>query len=127
MYAAMPVILKEAMEKAYISVGWDIESSTNLKGERFPNFADLLEQIEIVINESKYSADSKGDYSGALLTRVRSLTTGLNKLIFCNNDLEDCKLFDKNVIVDLSRVLLYNNIKCNIMQLLYRLRRKNRW
>lgn len=104
MYAAMPAILKEAMEKAYIAVGWDIESSINSKGERFPNFADLLEQIEIVINESKYSADSKGDYSGALLTRVRSLTTGLNKLIFCNNDLGDCELFDKNVIVDLSRV-----------------------
>ena len=65
---------------------------------------DLLEQIENVINESKYSADSKGDYSGALLTRVRSLTNGLNGLIFCVDDLKDTELFDKNVIVDLSRV-----------------------
>ena len=72
MYAAMPAILKEAMEKAYIAAGWDLCLSENKRGEKYPNFADLLEQIENVINESKYSADSKGDYSGALLTRVRS-------------------------------------------------------
>ena len=104
MYAAMPAILKEAMEKAYISVGWDLAASENPKGQKYPNFADLLEQIECVIEDSKYSADSKGDYSGALLTRVRSLTTGLNGLLFCNDDLSDSELFDKSVIVDLSRV-----------------------
>jgi hypothetical protein len=104
MYAAMPAILKEATEKVYFSVGWDLSNSENQKGEVFPNFADLLEQIENVINESKYSADSKGDYSGALLTRVRSLTTGLNQLIFSSDDLKDEELFDKSVIVDLSRV-----------------------
>lgn len=104
MYAAMPAILKEAMEKSYISAGWNLETSENIEGEKYPNFADLLEQIDNVINESKYSDDCKGDYSGALLTRVRSLTNGLNRLIFTNNDLSDSDLFDKNVIVDLSRV-----------------------
>lgn len=104
MYAAMPAILKEAMERAYIEVGWDLRLSENRKGDRFPNFVDLLEQIEKVINESKYSADSKGDYSGALLTRVRSLTNGLNGLIFTNSDLDDSDIFDKKVIIDLSRV-----------------------
>ena len=104
MYAAMPAILKEAIERAYISTGWDLISSENSKGMIYPNFSDLLEQIEAVINESKYSSDSKGDYSGALLTRVRSLTTGLNRLIFCNDCISDEALFDKSVIVDLSRV-----------------------
>ncbi len=104
MYAAMPAILKESMEKAYVAAGWDLGVSENIKGRKYPNFADLLEQIEIVINESKYSSDSKGDYSGALLTRVRSLTNGLNGLIFCNDDLKDEDLFDKSVIIDLSRV-----------------------
>lgn len=104
MYAAMPAILKEAMEKAYVAVGWDLGTSKNSKGNKYPNFADLLEQIDNIINESKYSADSKGDYSGALLTRVRSLTNGLNGLIFCNDDLKDDNLFDKNVIIDLSRI-----------------------
>lgn len=104
MYAAMPAILKEAMEKAYVAVGWNIGTSENPKGEVFPNFSDLLEQIESVINESKYSADSKGDYSGALCTRVRSLTNGLNGQIFTSVDLTDEELFDKSAIVDLSRV-----------------------
>ena len=104
MYAAMPAILKEAMEKAYVAAGWNLSTSENPAGNKFPNFADLSEQIECVINDSRYSADSKGDYSGALLTRVRSLTNGLNSLIFCKDDLKDSDLFDKNVIVDLSRV-----------------------
>ena len=64
----------------------------------------MLEQIEIVIDESKYSADTKGDYVGALCTRVRSLTNGLNGLIFCNDDLSEAELFDRSVIVDLSRI-----------------------
>lgn len=104
MYAAMPAILKNGMERAYISVGWDLRNSENPKGNIYPNFADLLKQIENVINESKYSADSKGDYAGALLTRINSLTNGLNSLIFCNNDLSDRELFDESAIVDLSRV-----------------------
>lgn len=104
MYAAMPAILKEAMEKAYVLAGWDLNSSENERGEKFPNFADLLEQIEAVIEESKYSADCKGDYSGALMTRIRSLTTGLNGQIFCSDEVKNEELFDKSVIVDLSRV-----------------------
>ncbi|PWV99306.1 DNA helicase HerA-like ATPase [Paenibacillus cellulosilyticus] len=104
MYAAMPAILKEAMEQAYIAAGWNLSTSENPKGNVYPNFTDLLEQIENVINESQYSADSKGDYAGALCTRVRSLTNGLNGLIFTSDDLTDAELFDRNVIVDLSRV-----------------------
>ncbi len=104
MYAAMPAILKEAMENAYTSAGWNLNTSENEHGDKFPNFGDLFEQIDSVISESKYSADSKGDYSGALLTRVRSLTTGLNGQIFCSDDIKNEDLFDKSVIVDLSRV-----------------------
>ena len=100
----MPAVLKEAMEKAYIAAGWNLVTSENLQGEIYPNFVDLLEQIEIVIDESKYSADTKGDYVGALCTRVRSLTNGLNGLIFCNDDLSEAELFDRSVIVDLSRI-----------------------
>ena len=104
MYAAMPAIMKEAMEKAYISTGWDLSLSENKNGSKFPNFVDLLEQIETVIEESKYSADCKGDYSGALMTRIRSLTTGLNGQIFSNDEIKYQNLFDESVIVDLSRV-----------------------
>ncbi len=103
MYAAMPAILKESIEKSYVDAGWDLITSVNGNGRIFPDFTDILEHIEAVINDSKYSSESKSDYAGALLTRVRSLTTGLNGSIFCNDALADEELFDKNVIIDLSR------------------------
>lgn len=56
------------------------------------------------MEESKYSADSKGDYTGALCTRVKSLTNGIYGQIFTNNELSSQELFDSNVIIDLSRV-----------------------
>lgn len=105
MYAAMPAILKDACERAYRAVGWDLDASTNMYDDaRFPTFADVLEQIERVVDESAYSADTSGDYKGALLTRVRWLTTGINRHIFAQDALQDSDLFDQNVIVDLSRV-----------------------
>lgn len=108
MYAAMPAILKDACERAYAAAGWDIAASINWKKENsFPCFADVLEQIKKVLEESAYSADNKSDYTGALVTRVRSLTTGIYGQVFTNDNeaaLFGEKLFDENVIVDLSRV-----------------------
>ena len=105
MYAAMPAILKDACERAYIAAGWDLAESVNQYDDHlFPSFEDVLEQIKVVVNETEYSADTSGDYKGALVTRVKSLTTGLNGQIFTSDDLRDKDLFDKNVIVDLSRV-----------------------
>ena len=43
----------------------------------YPSFIDVLKMINVVMEESKYSADSKGDYTGALCTRVKSLTNGI--------------------------------------------------
>ena len=105
MYAAMPAILKDACERAYVAAGWNLAESVNQYDNRlFPTFADVLEQIKVVVNETEYSADTSGDYKGALVTRVKSLTTGINGLIFTPDALRDEDLFDKNVIVDLSRV-----------------------
>ena len=105
MYAAMPAILKDSVERAYISAGWNLEKSTNKYDNNiFPNFDDVVKQIRIVLNESDYSDDNKGDYIGSLVTRLNSLTNGINGLIFTSNDISDEELFDRNVIVDLSRV-----------------------
>lgn len=105
MYAAMPAVLKDSIERAYTAAGWDLRKSVNRYSPLlFPTFQDVLEQIQIVLNESAYSADNKGDYTGALTTRLKSLTNGLNGMIFCCNDIPNEKLFDENVIIDLSRV-----------------------
>lgn len=108
MYAAMPAVLKEAVERAYEAAGWDLSSSNCLYRNReeniYPNFVDVLKQINQVITESKYSSDSKGDYVGALSMRISSLTNGINGQILSSNELTYEQLFDQNVIVDLSRV-----------------------
>ena len=108
MYAAMPAVLKEAIERAYEEAGWNLDKSKCFYGNSakrvFPNFIDVLNQVNSVIKESKYSSDSKGDYVGALSMRISSLTNGINGQILTNNEIEYSDLFDKNVIVDLSRV-----------------------
>lgn len=105
MYAAMPAILKDAIISAYEIAGWDIETSCNtIRDDLFPSFADVMEQVKIIVNRSEYSSDTKGDYSGALLSRIKSLTNGINGQIFCINAKTDEDLFDSNVIIDLSRV-----------------------
>lgn len=109
MYAAMPAVLKDAIERAYVVSGWNLETSecryANIDGEKlFPSFADVLKQIWVVMDESMYSSDSKGDYKGALCTRLKSLTNGLYGQIFTNDELTSEDLFEHNVIVDLSRI-----------------------
>ena len=105
MYAAMPAILKDAIERSYIKAGWDLRKSKNKYNERlFPNFIDVLQQIDEVMDLSQYSSDNKGDYKGALSTRLRSLTNGINGLVFTTDEIPAKELFDKNVIIDLSRV-----------------------
>jgi len=105
MYAAMPAILKDAIERTYVCVGWDlIKSENKYSNELFPTFKDLMIQIKQVLDESEYSNDNKGDYTGALVTRIKSLTNGINGLIFQSDEIAPAKLFDENVVVDLSRV-----------------------
>lgn len=107
LYAAMPAILKQAFEGAYIKCGWDLNKSVRIENGSsiFPTFRDVLEILPIIINQSSYSADSKGDYIGALVTRVNSLTNGILGQVFCaNNDIDDETLFDQNTIIDLSRI-----------------------
>lgn len=108
MYAAMPAVLKDAIEKSYVVSGWNLETSEcrykdNNGRPLYPSFIDVLRQINRVMDNSAYSSDSKGDYKGALCTRLKSLTNGLYGQIFTNNELGGNELFDENVIIDLSR------------------------
>lgn len=105
MYAAMPAILKDAIEKSYLKLGWDLRNSINLYGQKvFPTFNILKESLIEVINSSEYSQESKGNYIGALVTRVNSLTNGITGNIFVEDEISESDLFDENVILDISRV-----------------------
>lgn len=105
MYAAMPAVLKEAVEKSYIDCGWNLTESVNEYGnDMYPTFADVTRNIRTIIDSSEYDSENKGAYKGSLITRLKSLTNGINGQIFTANEISNETLFDKNVIIDLSRV-----------------------
>lgn len=108
MYAAMPSVLKNSIVNAYRKCGWDLILTQNkyeYKGKPvFPTIDDVLVCLKEYINSSEYSDDAKGDYKGALETRLSDLNSGLMGLLLSGDSLPDNELFDKNVIIDLSRV-----------------------
>lgn len=108
MYAAMPAVLKKSITNAYKSCGWDLIKSESLL-DIYPTFQDVIRELNDYINTSEYSSDSKGDYKGALGTRLESLTNGIVGQVFVEDLYQDQRrsneeLFNGNVIVDLSRV-----------------------
>ena len=105
MYDAMPAFFKDAILKSYEEVGWDLGSSS-YDGDtpEYPDFDVLSGQLDYLIEHSGYHSDIKSNYKGALLTRVKSLTVGLNKFIFTNTQTPYEQLFDQNCILDISRV-----------------------
>ena len=105
MYDAMPAFFKTAILKSYEKVGWDLGSSTFEKEEvEYPDFDILANELENLIEDTDYSAEVKGNYTGALVTRVKSLTVGLNKYIFTSSQTPYEVIFDHNCILDISRV-----------------------
>ncbi len=105
MYAAMPAVLKEAVLNAYEDCGWDLVKSVNkYSNDIFPTFSDLIWELEAVIELSEYSEEVKSNYKGSLVTRVKSLANGINGEIFSGQEIGDEILFDKNVIIDISRI-----------------------
>lgn len=105
MYAAMPAVLKDAIEKSYEDCGWNLTESTNRYDDSYyPRFADIERNVKQIIDASEYDTENKGAYKGSLLTRLHSLTNGLNGMIFCDDEIGSDMLFESNAIVDLSRV-----------------------
>lgn len=107
LYGAMPAILKQAFEQVYIEHGWDLDHSERIvnRGTKFPVFKDMIPVLQRIINESEYSAQAKGDYKGALVTRVSSLCNGFEGQIFGRNTgISESTLFQANTIIDLSSI-----------------------
>ncbi len=105
MYAAMPAILKESIEKAYENYGWNLEESFCIQDPpKFPTFADLLTTLPEILKQTEYSKEVQGNYIGSLVTRVKSMTNGICGQIFCSKETPSVKLYNDNAIVDISRI-----------------------
>lgn len=69
-------------------------------------FNDVLEALPEIINSSSYSSDSKGDYTGALVTRVKSLTNGISGQVLCSvNDIDEASEY-LAALEDIKKVML---------------------
>lgn len=110
MYAAMPVVLKKSICDAYEKCGWDLIKSEwigdKCNGILYPTIKDVVISLRDFINSSEYSDNTKGDYKGSIETRLVSLSEGLTGTMLnnTNGNLEDEQLFEKNVIIDLSKI-----------------------
>lgn len=105
MYAAMPAVLKHSVITAYEKCGWNIETSEHkLSTPIFPTIEDVLVCLSEYIDSSNYSADTKGDYKGALEMRLQELCEGIFGNMLNGESIPDSKLFNENVIIDLSRI-----------------------
>ena len=104
MTAAMPAVLKAAIENAYAACGWNLTESTCSGRRIFPTVEDVLDEFNNKMNSTAFSQEVKGNYVGALSTRMESLCNGIYGEIFGGGNLTDEELFDNSVIIDLSRV-----------------------
>lgn len=105
MYAAMPAVLKDAVARSYEDCGWDLAASDNPYGaDLFPCFADVARNVREILDSSEYDAENKSAYKGSLLTRLNSLTNGLNGMMLSSNEVDASVLFDANTVIDLSRI-----------------------
>lgn len=105
MYAAMPAVLKDAVARSYEDCGWNLAASDNPYGaDLFPCFVDVARNVREILDSSEYDAENKGAYKGSLLTRLNSLTNGLNGMMLSSNEVDASVLFDANTVIDLSRI-----------------------
>ena len=104
LYAAMPSILEHSIITAYEKCGWDVETSEHkFDTPIFPKVEDVVACLKDYIDHSDYSADTKGDYKAAIEKRLQDLCEGMFDKMFNRGTVADEDLFNKNVIVDLSR------------------------
>lgn len=105
MYAAMPAVLKDSILSAYESCGWNLRTSQCKYGKLFPTISDVITQLKRIISTSEYSADTKGDYIGALQTRLQSLTNGVySSILQSSSPIPYETLYDRNAIIDLHNI-----------------------
>ncbi len=103
MYAAMPSVLNTAIENAYKDCGWNLNTSRCTGQKIFPTVQDVSSMLRKKMETTEFSDEVKGNYVGALSTRLESLCSGIYADIFSGADLGDVQLFENNVLIDLSR------------------------
>lgn len=108
LYAAMPNILEQCLVLVYQHCGWDFIQNENryvseLPEEMlYPTFSDLCQEVEAYITKSNFSEELKGNYRGALLSRLQSFTSGPKGMLLNTSKHLSCEeLSEKRVVISL--------------------------
>lgn len=105
MYAAMPAVLKHSIITAYEKCGWNVDVSEHfLSTPVYPKIEDVVVCLKDYLDSSDYSAETKGDYKGALQVRLQDLCDGMFGKMLNSESIPDAQLFNQNSIIDLSRI-----------------------
>lgn len=95
LYAAMPNILEQCIYNCYVKKGWNVVKNVNIYSgfapEEFlyPTFSDLCDEIELYLKKSNFTGETLSTYQGALLSRLRSFTTGVKGVLLNTPDHPD--------------------------------------
>lgn len=82
LYAAMPNILEQCLVLVYQHCGWDFIQNENRYASELPEsmlhptFSDLCREVDTYLDNAKFGEELKGNYRGALLSRLQSFTSG---------------------------------------------------
>ncbi len=104
--AAMPNILEQCLYNVYVHTGWNIVSNTNIyqgklpEAYLYPTFETLANEVEKYLEQSDFGEEVLGNYKGALLSRLRSFTSGAKGVLFNTEKHPDYQILlsDRNVI-----------------------------
>ena len=133
--AAMPNIVEQCLYNVYIKSGWNIVTNRNIYDDilpelyLYPTFQDFTNEVADYLEKSEYGEEVKGNYKGALLSRLRSFTNGSKGVLLNTSKHPDYKSImngrcimelegladdaDKCLVMGTILVQYYQYLKCN--------------
>ena len=105
LYAAMPNILEQCLILVYQHYGWDFIQNENRYASElpesmlYPTFSDLCNEVDSYLDNGKFGEELKGNYRGALLSRLQSFTSGPKGMLLNTSRHLPCDELSKGKVV----------------------------
>lgn len=105
LYAAMPNILEQCLVLVYQHCGWDFIQNENRYAAElpesmlYPTFRDLCREVDTYIENAKFGEELKGNYRGALLSRLQSFTSGPKGMLLNTSEHLPCEELSEGKVV----------------------------
>lgn len=105
LYAAMPNILEQCLVLVYQHCGWDFIQNENRYASElpesmlYPTFSDLCREVDTYLVNAKFGEELKGNYRGALLSRLQSFTSGPKGMLLNTSKHLPCEELSKGKVV----------------------------